>query len=147
MDRGGWQTTVHRVTKSRTRLSNFTKWFSCRDCSHCHAPFSPMWPWGTLWETVPSCHLWSEHLTGWPSPTLPPPPKGLSSPTMFANPWTVTVLFFFWNIHNDFIFNWRIIALQYCIGFCHTSTWISHRYTYVPSLLNFPPTSHPFPLL
>ena len=32
--------------------------------------------------------------------------------------------------------NWRIVALQYCVGFCHTSTWISHRYTYVPSLLN-----------
>ena len=30
-----------------------------------------------------------------------------------------------------FIFNWKIIALQYCAGFCHTSTWISHRYTYV----------------
>ena len=21
-----------------------------------------------------------------------------------------------------FVFNWRIIALQYCVGFCHTST-------------------------
>ena len=31
-----------------------------------------------------------------------------------------------------FIFNWRITALQYCIGFCHASTWISHKYTYVP---------------
>ena len=47
-----------------------------------------------------------------------------------------------------FTFNWRI-ALQCCIGFCHTSTWISHKYTYVPSLLilwsSFPlPTpSHP----
>ena len=30
---------------------------------------------------------------------------------------------------NLFIFNWRIIALQYYVGFCHTSTWISHRYT------------------
>ena len=39
------------------------------------------------------------------------------------------------------IFNWRIIALEYCTGFYHTSTWISHRYTYVPSLLSFPPTS------
>ena len=27
--------------------------------------------------------------------------------------------------------NW--IALQYCDGFCHSSTWISHWYTYVPS--------------
>ena len=44
----------------------------------------------------------------------------------------------------DLFFNWGIIALQYCIHFCHTSTWISHRYTYVPSLLNLPPTpSHP----
>ena len=23
-------------------------------------------------------------------------------------------------------FNWRVITLQYCDGFCHTSTWISH---------------------
>ena len=27
-----------------------------------------------------------------------------------------------------FIFNWRIITLQFCVSFCHTSTWISHRY-------------------
>ena len=33
-----------------------------------------------------------------------------------------------------FFFYWRIIALQYCVGFCHTSTWISHRLTYVTSL-------------
>ena len=39
---------------------------------------------------------------------------------------------------TSFIFNWRIIALQDCVGFCHTSAWISHRYTYVPSLLNLP---------
>ena len=37
-----------------------------------------------------------------------------------------------------FIFNWRIIALPYCAGFCHTSAWISHRCTCVPSLLNLP---------
>ena len=34
---------------------------------------------------------------------------------------------------NLFIFNWRIIAFQYCVGFCHISTWVSHKYTYVPS--------------
>ena len=43
------------------------------------------------------------------------------------------------------IFNWRIIALEYCAGFYHTSTWISHRYTYVPSLLNLLPTPHTIP--
>ena len=42
-----------------------------------------------------------------------------------------------------FIFNWRTITLQYCDGFCHTSMaeTISHKYTYVPSLINLPPTS------
>ena len=39
-------------------------------------------------------------------------------------------------------FNWRIIALQNFV-FCQTSTWISHRYTYIPSLLNFPPSPSP----
>ena len=43
-----------------------------------------------------------------------------------------------------FIFNLRIITLQYCDDFCHTSVWISHSFTYVPSLLNLPPSpSHP----
>ena len=38
---------------------------------------------------------------------------------------------------NIFIyFNWRIITLQNCDGFCHTSVWIGHRYTCVPSILN-----------
>ena len=41
-----------------------------------------------------------------------------------------------------FIFNWSIIALQYCVGLCHTSTWISHRYTYVPSLFSLPLACH-----
>ena len=41
-----------------------------------------------------------------------------------------------------FIFNW-LIALQYLFDFCHTSTWINHRYTCISSLLNLPPTFHP----
>ena len=36
-----------------------------------------------------------------------------------------------------------LIALQSRLGFCHTSPWISHRYTYVPSILNLLPPSHP----
>ena len=37
-------------------------------------------------------------------------------------------LFFF-----SFIFiSWRLITLQYCSGFCHTLTWISHGFTCVP---------------
>ena len=43
------------------------------------------------------------------------------------------LLFFFLILFLKLInFNWRIITLQYCDGFCHTSTWIGHRYTCVP---------------
>jgi len=52
-----------------------------------------------------------------------------------------------WREISLIFFNWRIIALQCCVGFSHTSAWISHGYTYVPSLLKFPPTSHPTPPL
>ena len=48
----------------------------------------------------------------------------------------------------SFIFiSWRLITLQYCRGFYHTLTWISHRFTCVPHpepLSHLPP--HPIPL-
>ena len=50
-------------------------------------------------------------------------------------------------LKNLFIFYWRIIALQYFVVFCQISTWVSHRYTYIPSLLNLPPVSLPIPPL
>ena len=28
--------------------------------------------------------------------------------------------------------HWRLITLQYCSGFCHTLTWISHGFTCIP---------------
>ena len=43
-------------------------------------------------------------------------------------------------------FNWRLITLQYCSGFCHTLTWISHGCTYVThpeAHSHLPP--HPIP--
>ena len=43
---------------------------------------------------------------------------------VFYNPF----LFFLRFFSKKFIFNWRIIALQYCVGFCHTTTCISQRY-------------------
>ena len=43
-------------------------------------------------------------------------------------------------------FNWRLITLQYCSGFCHTMTWISHGCTCVPHP-ETPPTSLPIPSL
>ena len=47
---------------------------------------------------------------------------------------------FYWIGFLKFIFNWRIIALQYSVGFCHATTWTSHKYKYMPSLLNLPLT-------
>ena len=44
-------------------------------------------------------------------------------------------LFFFlvWIFFFSFIFiSWRLINLQYCCGFCHTLTWISHGFTCTP---------------
>ena len=52
-------------------------------------------------------------------------------------------LFFFFNL---FTFNWRISALQYCVGFWHVSTWISHGYTHIPSLCPAFLPPHPSPL-
>ena len=53
-----------------------------------------------------------------------------------------SAIFLFFNLFIDF--NWRLIILQYCSGFCHTFTWISHGCTYVPHP-DPPPTSLPIP--
>ena len=40
---------------------------------------------------------------------------------------------FFFSFSFPFIFiSWRLITLQYCSGFCHTLTRISHGFTCVP---------------
>ena len=58
----------------------------------------------------------------------------------------------YWDIILSFLFliiyfNWKVITLQYCSGFCHTLTWLSHGCTCVPHLeppSHLPPSpSHP----
>ena len=44
-----------------------------------------------------------------------------------------------------FILNWSMAALQCCVSFHRTTKQISHMYTYIPSLLEFPPTPSPVP--
>ena len=41
-------------------------------------------------------------------------------------------------------FNWNIIALQFYVSCCCTEKYISHIYTYIPSLVDFPPKFLPF---
>ena len=50
--------------------------------------------------------------------------------------------------YNTFLFTFIKKNLQYCVGFCHTTTCISYTYTYIPSLLSLPslPHNHPIPL-
>ena len=53
---------------------------------------------------------------------------------------------FYWT-YTFFLISWRLITLQYCSGFCHTLTWISHEYTCIPH--HDPPSHlplHPIPL-
>ena len=65
----------------------------------------------------------------------------------FQNQFCKTILSYIPFLKIELIhFNWRIISLQYCGGFCHTSTWITHRCTCVPpSWIPFPLPSSPHP--
>ena len=107
----------------------------CLRGNHCCAPL-----WGSK---APSCpHLWGAfpvygNFSSFS--TTPSPGHRFSSWKTLSLLFPSFPLFY----KNVFYFIWRITALQYCVGFCHTSTWISHRYIYVPSLVNLPPTFHP----
>ena len=49
------------------------------------------------------------------------------------NVWKQIRIFF--SFFSLFIFiSWRLITLQYCSGFCHTLTWLSHGFTCIPHL-------------
>ena len=106
-------------TRKDLRLENFPKQLSyvLGHCS-CSSP-----------HPIPSCK-WLYLLTH-PPTTLDiktPDCPNIQTPT--SDP-LFPLLFFFWDslflfiyifFKNLPIFNWGIIALQYCVGFCHTST-------------------------
>ena len=60
--------------------------------------------------------------------------KIIKSFILILSRWIISKLFLMVNFY--IYFNQRIITLQYCDGFCHTSARISHRYTCVPPKLN-----------
>ena len=48
-------------------------------------------------------------------------------------PWfSVTMKYLFSSFFFKIFISWRLITLQYCSGFCHTLTWISHGFTCIP---------------
>ena len=66
---------------------------------------------------------------------------------LFLKPIETERLFFFSFIYLFIFISWMLITLQYCSGFCHTLTWISHGFTCVPhpNLPSHLPL-HPIPL-
>ena len=44
----------------------------------------------------------------------------------------IVFLFLFFYFFHLFFLSCRLITLQYCSGFCHTLTWISHGFTCIP---------------
>ena len=58
---------------------------------------------------------------------------------VLATFFTLFFFFFFWLL----FFNWDKVALHCCASFCYTMECISYRYTYIPSLLDLHPTTHP----
>ena len=103
----------------------------------------------TLWTVarqapLPMGFSRQEYWSGLPfsSPRDLPDPR--IEPSSLKCPVVVGSFFFFF----PFIFiSWRLVTLQYCNGFCHTLTWISHGFTCVPH--PDPPSHlplHPIPL-
>ena len=56
------------------------------------------------------------------------------------------ILIFFSFFFPTIFISWRLFTLQYCSGFCHTLTWISHGFTCAPHP-EPPPTFLPIPSL
>ena len=56
------------------------------------------------------------------------------SPRFFTKRVKVHLIYFIFKFNLIFIYliSWRLITLQYCSGFCHTLTWISHGFTCAP---------------
>ena len=75
-------------------------------------------------------------------PSIFPSVRVFSNKSVLCIRWFYTVIILCILFFNLF-FNWRIIALQHSVVFCHTSIRISHRYIHVPSLPNLPSISLP----
>ena len=100
---------------------------TCKICSSFYLP--------------PRAECFCLSLTDFPV-TGEPSPESIQLLSFFKFYWRVVLFFSFFKqflallivgIFFSCIFiSWRLITLQYCSGFCHTLTWISHGFTCVP---------------
>ena len=79
----------------------------------------------------------TKHFPNLESSLEPHPSQSSLSPAL-GNHWSAScycrldLLFFFCFFFSFIFISWRLITLQYCSGFCHTLTWISHGFTCIP---------------
>ena len=113
---GIFQTKFCSETNKSDTQTGHTKWWRlCGPCQRCscarptgQAPsFKPLALESQQGYQLHNAHKW-----------VHPREKHLQAVIAF------TFSFIFFNLA---IFNWGIMALQYCVDFCHASTWISHR--------------------
>ena len=95
--------------------------------------------WKMHWEMwLPVNHKWPSGLRAGAAPCggdglsrklLPPPCRAPFSELSIA---VASITHCRFSFSFFFFTSWRLITLQYCSGFCHTLTWISHGFTWIP---------------
>ena len=141
MDRGAWWATVHRVTKRQTRLcvQVFDEFQMCVCVCVCVC----VYVWHMYAQSRPTLSMEFFSQENWSGVAISYS-RGSSRP----RDQTQALCLLHWQAGSFFFFiNWRLITLQYCSGFCHTLTWISHGFTCAPH--PHPPSClplHPIPL-
>ena len=84
--------------------------------------------WSVCWKQIPFIHSLKKSFLLFYAPLLQFYKSNNNIFTFFFKVYILFIYLFF-----PFIFiSWRLITLQYCSGFCHTLTWISHGLTCVP---------------
>ena len=139
-----WEPVLHNYWRPNTLETEL-----CNNRSHCsdkpvHRSFTERRPRSLQLESkAEQQRYWSE--SAFPSPRASSQPGDRTQVPHTAG----RFLFCFLVLPHFcifFFFNLRLLTLQYCSGFCHTLTWISHGCTCVPHP-DPPPIPFPIPSL
>ena len=87
-------------------------------------------PWECDWIKRKYLKISASNLSQW-SLHYPVKPRFENFHTLIELLKSQLTIFSLFLVFLSIYFNWRIIVLQCCIGFCHTSIWISYRYNYI----------------